>query len=86
VTAALLLAAAIGPSGCPALIIPGLAVECGYEVYKHKKDSSQNSGGGIQTQSSNQSSAHSGSFEQSLDVNFRASVGSSNWDDLVKRE
>ncbi len=40
---ALSVAAAIGLSGCPALLVPGLAVEGIYEAYKYNKSRSESS-------------------------------------------
>jgi hypothetical protein len=49
---ALSVAAAIGISGCPALLIPGLAVEAAYEAYKYNKSRSESpQPGSGQTQS-----------------------------------
>jgi hypothetical protein len=33
--------AALGLSGCPALIIPGLGIEAAYHLYKYQKSRSQ---------------------------------------------
>ncbi len=52
-TVALSFVAAIGLSGCPALLIPGLAVEAVYEGYKYKKSRSESpQPGSAQSQSS----------------------------------
>jgi hypothetical protein len=52
-TVALSVAAAIGLSGCPALLIPGLAVEAVYEGYKYNKGRSESPQPGFgQSQSS----------------------------------